>query len=75
MCAAHLAAGLTRVVLCIRDSPATLCGPSLTFHLGMQAATFDVCNNKANAPEHAMEQHYGKCSNYFDAIMLPAAAL
>ena len=34
-----------------------------------------VSHKKANAPEHGMEQHYGKCSNYFDAIMLPAAAL
>ena len=34
-----------------------------------------VSHKKANSPERGMEQHYGKCSNYFDAIMLPAAAL
>ena len=45
-------------------------------HLGMQAVTFDVrLIKKAKAPERGMEQHYGKCSNYLDAIMLPAAAL
>ena len=32
-------------------------------------------HKKANAPERGMEQHYGKCSNYLDAMVLPAAAL
>ena len=90
MCAAHLADGSNTCCVLHSGFPCYILWAKRDFHLGitdvivhmclvcagMQAASFDVCLiKKANAPERGMEQHYGKCSNYFDATMLPAAAL